>query len=183
MSVLLWAILALAAGLAAFILVGWHALPKASPLPADLELPATPMQRTARWSLAVGLAFAAAAAGVLLAYGPDTTYDNDSVRLAFTILLVASIAVLGGASIRLKSWTKQESARLDERDRAILERAPAIQSIATLVTLAVWVVGLTERFHEAGAVPLFYLYLVFWSCLMMNALGLPAGILIGYRRR
>lgn len=183
MSVLLWGILALLAGFAVLWIAGRRVMPKAPPLPADVELPATPMQRTARWSLVAGLILAVAAAGVLLAFGPETTYDDDNVRLVFTLLLLGSIVVVAGASIQLKRWAKAESASMDERDRTILERAPAIQSLATLVTLAVWMVGLIERFHDAGAVPLFYLYLVFWSCLLMNIIGLPVGILIGYRRR
>ncbi len=44
-------------------------------------------------------------------------------------------------------------------------------------------IGLVEHFHSAGAVPLFYMYLIFWSCLIVNLMALPIGILIGYRRQ
>jgi hypothetical protein len=183
MSVLLWGVLAIAAGFAALWIAGRRVMPKVPPLPTDLEIPTTPMQRTARWGLAGGLVFGAAAAAVLVFFGPDYVYDTDNVRVVFTLLVFASIAVPGGTAIQLKQRAKAHPENMDERDSAILERAPAIQSVATVITLAVWVVGLGQRFHDAGAVPMFYLYLVFWSCLVVNVIGLPVGILIGYRRR
>jgi hypothetical protein len=131
----------------------------------------------------VGLFLAACAAGVLLIYGPDTTYDNDNVRMVFTLLLLAVVFVLAAGSVQLKIRAGRDTGLIDERDQAILDRAPATQGTATILTLAVWVVGLTERFHEPGAVPLFYVMLLFWSCLVVHLLGLPLGVLIGYRRR
>ena len=182
MTVLIWGVLALAAGFAVVWIASLRAMPKPAPLPADLELPATPMQRSARWSLLGALVFAAAAAIVLLTNGPEHTYDDDNVRLLFTLLILAAILIPGVATIQLKRRAKTESSSLDERDHTILERAPAFQALATLVTLAVWIVGIAEQFHDAGAVPLFYLYLLFWSCLLMYVIGLPVGILVGYRR-
>ena len=182
MTVLLWAILALAVGLAAIAVRSRLAIPPRPPLPPDVELAATPLQRTSRWTLAVGLLLAAAAAGVVIRFGPEVTYDDDRVRLAFTLLLLAVVVVLSGAHMLLKTAADRNASLMDERDRAILERAPAIQGAGTILTLAVWVIGLTERFHQAGAVPLFYLMLLFWSCLVVNLLALPIGVLMGYRR-
>jgi hypothetical protein len=51
-----------------------------------------------------------------------------------------------------------------------------------LVTLALWVVGLQQAFWGVDAVPIVYLYLVFWSVPMVKALALPVGVLMGYRR-
>jgi hypothetical protein len=183
MSVLMWAVLALAAGFAALWIAGRRVMPKPLPLPDGVELPATPMQRTARWSLAGGVLFGATATVILAVYGPDYVYDSDGVRLVFTLLVLCSILIPGIATIHLHRRAKAGSEAMDERDRAILDRAPAMQALATLVNLAVWVIGLSERFHNAGAVPMFYLYLLFWACLFMYVIGLPAGILIGYRRR
>jgi hypothetical protein len=182
MSVLLWAVLALAAGLAALWIAGRRVMPKPPPLPDDIELPATPMQKTARWSLAGGAVLAVAATALLVVYGPDYVYDTDNVRMVFTLLVLGSILIPGVATIQLHRKAKSSLEQLDERDRAILERAPGIQALATLVNLAVWVIGLSERFHDAGAVPMFYIYLLFWSCLVMYVFGLPVGILIGYRK-
>lgn len=51
-----------------------------------------------------------------------------------------------------------------------------------LVTLAVWLIGLQESYRAEGAVPVFYLYLMFWSVLVVSLLAFPLGILLGYRR-
>jgi hypothetical protein len=182
MSVLLWGILALVLGFLVLWLAGLRVMPKGPPLPEDVELPATPMQQTARWSLLVGLILAIAAAAVLVTYGAEHTFDTRGVRMVFTLLVLGGILVPAVATAPLKRRAKLDSASMDERDHTILERAPAIQGLATVVTLAVWVVGLTEQFHDAGAVPVSYLYILFWSCLMIYVLGLPVGILIGYRR-
>jgi len=182
MTVLIWGVLAIAAGFLVLWIAGLRTMPKVPPLPEGVDLPATPMQRSAQWSLIVGLVFAAAAAFVLIGNGADTTYDDDKIRMLFTLLVLIAIVVPGVATIQLKGRAKTESASMDERDLTILEGAPAMQALATLVTLAVWVVGLGEQFRDAGAVPVFYLYLMFWSCLLMYVIGLPVGILVGYRR-
>ncbi|HSG09170.1 MAG TPA: hypothetical protein VLA36_12490 [Longimicrobiales bacterium] len=182
MSVVLWGVLALAAGLAAMVVVGRWGVNRSGPLPAGVELPATPLQRISWWGLGVGAALGAAAAGVVLVHGVQQTYDNDHVRMFFTLLLLGVLIVFAVVSALVKSWAARRDGKLDERDREILGRAPAIQSAATLVTLAVWMVGLIERFHDVGMVPLFYLYLIFWSCVVVNLLGLPVGVLLGYRR-
>lgn len=52
----------------------------------------------------------------------------------------------------------------------------------TLLMVAVWTIALREGFAEAGAVPLYYLYPLFWSCVAVYLIGLPLGILLGYRR-
>ncbi len=183
MPVLLWGILALVGGLVAIWVGVRRSLPAAEPLPKGVELPRTPLQRVAGWSLGIGLLLGAGAAGILAYHGPETTYENDNVRLAFTLLILATMVVLGGGIILIKREASRDSGLLDERDLAILDRAPAVQGVATLLTMVIWVIGLTERFHDAGAVPLFHLMLLAWSCLVVYLLGLPLGILLGYRRR
>jgi hypothetical protein len=133
-------------------------------------------------AIVLGLIFSAAAAALVLSFGPKTYYEEDGVRLTVTALLLAAITVLAFFSVRVRSWVAREDAALDERDRAIFGRAPAAQSVAMLVTLAVWIVGLQETFLSTRLVPMVYLYLVFWSCLLVNLLGLPIGVLLGYRR-
>ncbi|HSW29199.1 MAG TPA: hypothetical protein VLH75_06850 [Longimicrobiales bacterium] len=182
MIVVLWAILALVVGLAAIVVKARLAVPPRPPLPPDVELPDTPLQRTSRLSLGAGLVLAAFACGVVVVHGPEATMADDRVRLLFTALLMAILVALSGASIRLKVQAGREGGMLDERDRAILDRAPAVQGAGTILTLAVWTVGLMVRFHGAGAVPLDYVVLLFWSCLVVHLLALPVGILMGYRR-
>ena len=98
------------------------------------------------------------------------------------LLLLAILVVVGGATIWLKAQIGREDGALDERDEAILGRASATQAGAILVTLVIWTIGLAEHFHEAGAVPVSYLYLICWCCIVVHLLGLPVGVLIGYRR-
>jgi hypothetical protein len=183
MSVILWGILAIAAGLGGLALVAWLRQPKAPPLEPGTEFPATPLQRLAGWGLLAGLLPVIGAGAMVVWYGPQTIYDNDALRTPFTLLLLLVVVVFLVATVRLKTWVTRADATLDERDRTILGRAPAFQSTAMLVTLAAWMLGLIEHFHAAGAVPLFYLYLIFWSCWAVSLLALPAGILIGYRKR
>ncbi|NJD11304.1 MAG: hypothetical protein FIB01_13010 [Gemmatimonadetes bacterium] len=181
MSVLMWAVLALLGGLAVVWVGGRRAQPAREPLPEGVELPATARQRAAWGARGAGLLLSGGAAAGVIVNGPDRTYEDDGVRLLFTALVLAAVAAAAGVTM----WAKRPGAKagaLDERDQAILAQAPAAQAVAVLVTLAIWTVGLTERFHGAGAVPVFYLYLLFWSCLLVNLLAEPVGILAGYRR-
>jgi hypothetical protein len=183
MPVMLWVILALLVAVVWFWMAARRALPPRPPLPPDVELPSTLLQRASRWNLGLGLLLSACAAGVLIGYGPETVYDNDNVRPVFTFLLLAILITLGAATAWLTARARKDAALLDERDRVILDRAAATQGVAMILTLVVWEVALVEHFHEAGAVPLFYVILIFWSCLVAYSLGLPLGILIGYRKR
>jgi len=183
MTVVLWAVLAIAVGFVTIVVKARRAMPPRPPLPPDVELPDTPLQRASRWSLGTGLFLAALAIGVVAVHGPEGMMANDNARLLFTALVVAVLVALSGPGIVVaKLRTAGEGATIDERDRTILDRAPAAQGLGTILTLAVWTVGLMERFHASRAVPLDYVFLLFWSCLVVYALGLPVGILVGYRR-
>ena len=146
-------------------------------------IPATPLQRGAWWALGLGAALAAAAAFVEIHYGPEVVYQDDTLRITFTLLVRGALMVPAGVALRVWTMAKKDASALDERDRDILERAPGVQAPATILTLAIWVVALTEHFRGSAGVPTLYLYLVFWSCIVMHALALPLGILLGYRRR
>lgn len=183
MSVILWSILALAGGLGAVWVTARRARSATAPWPDDVELPATPMQRVARWSIGAGGVLAAVAAALVLMEGATATFERDSVRIVFTSLLVAVLAVVGAANVWIRSQASRRDGLLDERDRLIFGQAPAVQATGMLVTQAIWTVGLAESFHDAGTLPVFYLYLMFWSALVVHMLGLPVGILVGYRRR
>ena len=183
MPVLLWGVLAIAVILGGIWIVARRAMSPVPPLPPDVELATTYLQRSSRWSLGVGVPLSAVAAGIILFYGPDAVYDNDNIRLVFTLLLLVILMVLAWSTVWVKMRAERDPSLVDERDQAILGRAPAVQGIAVILTLAAWMIGLVEHFHSAGAVPLFYLYLIFWSCLIVNLMALPIGILIGYRRQ
>ncbi|MCG6989259.1 MAG: hypothetical protein LJF06_13915 [Gemmatimonadetes bacterium] len=182
MTIVLWSVLALGGGLLALWLAGRRMKRQEPPLPADIDLPVTPLQRISRWGIGVSAVLAAAAAALLLWNGAETTFASDPLRITFTLLLVGIVAVVGGVGIWLRAQVGRSDGVLDERDRAIVGRAPAAQAMAMLVTLAIWTIGLAEHFHDAGVVPVFYLYLVFWSVVVVDLVGLPVGILMGYRR-
>lgn len=182
MSIVLWSILALVGGFLAVWVAARRARSDEPPLPADVELPATPLQRVSRWGIALSAVLAAGAAAVVLRNGAEATFASDALRIVFTLLLLAIVVVMGGVTIWLRAQVGRGDGLLDERDRAILGRAPAAQVAGILVTLAVWTVGLAEHFHDAGAVPVFYLYLIFWSVIVVDLVGLPVGVLMGYRR-
>jgi hypothetical protein len=184
MSVILWAVLALLAGLAALALGARRVIssPTRPPLPPGEVLAPTILERTARLALGLGLIFVLAAGALVVWTGAETFYRQESVRIPVTVLLVVALVVFSMFAMRAASWARQPDGPLDERDRAILEHAPAIEGLPMIITLALWVVGLQQTFWGQGAVPLVYLYLVFWSMLLVKAMALPVGVLVGYRR-
>lgn len=182
MSIVIWGIAALVAGMLV-IAVGTRALggaPEHPPL--DESLPDTPLQRLARRGLWAGAALMAVLVGYVFSFGPDRLLQDDPVRIGFTAILLVILGIFAGISLRVAGWVRRGDARLDERDRAILAASQGLRSVAVLLTLAVWTVGLQERYWDTGSVPISYLYLVFWSCLVVSLLAFPVGILAGYRR-
>lgn len=184
MPVILWTIAALASGLLAIVVATRLAMRGRPPLalPPGERLPSTPLQRLARGCVLLGSLLSASAGAVVIRFGPLTFYDDDRVRLTVTALLLASLCALAFFSFRVGHWVRRGDGALDERDRGIFERAPAAQSGAVLVTLAVWIIGLQETFISTRLVPFAHLYLVLWSCLIVNLLALPIGVLFGYRK-
>ena len=183
MTTLLWTILAAVVGLAAIGVAARIVTPAPPPLPPGTDFPPTALQRASRWSLLIGGTLAAGAGAVLVAFGPQAVFEVDPLRLAFTALVLLVLISVGGGVAWLKRRADVDEGLLDERDRTILDRAPAVQGLGVVVVVAAWSVGLVEYFHSAGAVPTYYVTLLFWSCLVAYILALPLGVLLGYRRR
>jgi hypothetical protein len=184
MHVILWIVIALgAAALAMFIMVrrAQRVLPPIV-LPPGEHLPKTALQQLALQTLAPVSMLTLAAVAVVAYHGADVWWDNDRVRLTATGLLVAALAVFTYYITRVRIWIIRDDGTLDERDRAILASAPAGQAPAMMVTLAAWMLSLVERYHATHLVPSPYLYLIFWSLLMVSILAALAGVVIGYRR-
>lgn len=179
MAAVLWGMAAVVAGLAVTAL-GIRWLREKQP-PLDEPLPVTPMQRLSRLGLLLGAVMTVGLVALVLAFGPERTMAEDSVRMVFTLLLLSILAVFGFLSLRVSAWMRRDG-KVDERDRAILSGSHALRSSSMLVTLAVWLVGLIESYHAEGAMPLYWLYFVFWSVLVVSLLAFPLGILFGYRR-
>lgn len=156
------------------------------PLPAlpDGELlPSTPLQRLARGVLLVSVLLTLPAVGLVVYSGAERAWEDTAVRLGVLGCLVAALAVFGLYLLRVTRWIASDDGTLDERDRFILGTAPTAQAPVLLVTLVVWSIALSESFHESRVVPLVFVSLIFWSCLMMSQLSLLAGVVLGYQRR
>lgn len=71
---------------------------------------------------------------------------------------------------------------LDERDRLIMAKTPRVQWLTVIFSLVAWVIALTESYHDAGQIPVIFLYLIFMSIINVSSVAQSVGILIGYRR-
>lgn len=184
MSSILWSAAAVASGSVVLWMVARAVMPAVSGFADGEPTPSTHLQRAARWSLLLGVVPALAVAFMLPAVGLERAMADVVLRVALYGLILASLVAAGGGAwwVARRGRERAGGVVLDERDRAILERAPAVQSGATIVALAAWTVLLTERYWTVGAVPLGLVQLLFWSCLVVNLLALPAGVLMGYRK-
>ncbi len=184
MAVIFWIVLAL--GLVAVVIGAAAYRTRAVLPPIELapgeELPTTALQRLAGWALVLGVALTTTAAVIVVQAGPTTYADDDATRLAVTAFALGALVALVAPTMLAGMWAARGDRRVDERDRAILARAPAGQSAAILIVLAIWTIALQEGYRGAAGIPGEYLILIFWSCLLVSMVVSNAGILIGYRR-
>ena len=143
------------------------------------KAPMSSLHRRAWWGLAISGLTLVSVASILFSQGAAAYWENDDLRL-----LVMGI-FLGGmfayvAVVLVASARDEHANRLDERDQVILRRAATTQVAMVILTLAAWLVALPKMFHEQGAVPVVYLYLMFGSVILVTLLGQSLGILIGY---
>lgn len=156
----------------------------AEPLaPGEGRLPTAPLQRLALTSLASALVPAVVALAVWIYAGADGYQERVGVRLL--VYLLAGFAMIAGALPI--SIARRRAARgtlvLDERDEAVLRGAPAAQAWLLLVVIIGWSIGLTERYWDAGAIPVGWMAAMFWTSLIAWAVALPLGVTLGYRAR
>jgi len=144
---------------------------------ADAPMPS--LQKRALWGLVIG-ATALVAISVLLAReGLAASDRDDALRLVVLGMFLAGL--LGSAAVtNLPLLRVPARENLDERDRVVLARAPTAQVALMILGLVVWVIALSERFHDAGSVPVVYLYLIFGSIILLMMVGQSLGILLGY---
>jgi uncharacterized membrane protein len=137
-----------------------------------------PLQKRAWWGLGVGLAFTIAFVLVFVLMGGVETFDTDQ-----TFRIIINVIWIGGlvAHLVIMDFTLRK-AIVDERDKMIRDRAPRIQWIVVIFTLAAWVIGLNEVYQETSLIPATYLYVMFMSVLVASWLALSLGIIIGYWR-
>lgn len=143
---------------------------------------ATPLQRVALASLISTGAFAGPGLAVLLFGGIDQWNASAGQRVLVSVLSLMGVIAATLPILLTRRAAHRGRLVLDERDLAVLQRAPEVQSWVLVLALTAWTIGLTEQFTRAGAVPLPWLSIAFMTMLVLWALALPLGIVLGYRK-
>ena len=146
------------------------------------SLPKTALQKRAAWTLAIVAALTAAAGGSVVFFGPQVWWDDETVRLTVTFLLLAALCVYLVFTIGVRALEQRGEGAFDERDSLIMSRSCAGVGGAMMAVVAVWMVALVESHIETRLIPSYFLHLMFWSCVMTNVIASLAGILLAYRR-
>ncbi|MCP5115914.1 MAG: hypothetical protein GY953_34230 [bacterium] len=141
--------------------------------------PMSPSQKGAWCGLFVGVATLAVTAGILVDKGAAEYWENDDLRMMVVAIFVAGIVAhpLASYAFQIKA---ELSGSVDEREVAIQSRAPMVQPPAILVTLAAWNLMLARWYHDEGAVPMVYLYLIFGSVILVMLITQSFGVLLGH---
>lgn len=156
-------------------------LPGVEP-PGGERLPATLLQRYASRTLLVVVLLTLLAASMVIYHGPQVWWNSDPVRLTVTLVLLAALFAYLVFTLRIRKLEARGDGSIDERDLAIMRGSYAGVGGAMMTVVVVWMIALTEGYSDTGLVPTYYLYLVFWSCVMTNVIASIAGILLAYRR-
>jgi len=142
----------------------------------------TSLQRRALVSLVVGLVWTAVLVALFVSRGGVEAFaSDDSTRVLLSVLFVLMLLFTGFFGVPWKA-RKGPGSDVDERDLSVLQRATQAQLVAVMLTLAGWVIALTECYWDEGAVPVVWPNLMLYSALIASALGQSLGVLIGYRR-
>lgn len=179
-----WIIVALLiAGLLVYItsLRTRRLLPQIELAPGE-KLPTTTLQRYASRTLLIIVLLSGLAVGIVIYHGAQLWWENDPVRLTFTLVLIVALLAYLVFTIKIRVLESRADGSFDERDSAIVSGSYAGVGGAMMVVVTVWMIALTESFHETGSIPSYFLYLIFWSSVMTNVIASIAGILLAYRR-
>jgi hypothetical protein len=106
--------------------------------------------------------------------GPSVYWNDDAMRLQVAGIFIGGLV----AHALMMGWA---SARADERDREVMRLAPQVQVVGLMLGLAAWHIFLGQRFHDEGAIPMVYNYLIFGSLFILFMLTWFLGVLLGYR--
>jgi hypothetical protein len=139
----------------------------------------TPLQKRALYGLIFGIAWAVAIIIVFVTQGGVSAFNtNQGFRLVVDGLWIGGLVVY----LVLFRTIIGKRGKYDERDQQIMDRSPRTQWLAVIISLVVWVIALSEAYHEVGQIPLVFLFLIFMSSLIVSMIAQSAGILAGYRR-
>ena len=138
-----------------------------------------PLPKRALYGLVFGVIWAIAIIVVFILKGGVGTFNDDQgFRLIIDGLWVGGLIVY----LLLFETIGRKPSQVDERDRLIMERAPRVQWLAVIFSLVAWMIALTESYHDAGQIPVIFLYLIFMSTLIVGSVAQSVGMLIGYWR-
>jgi hypothetical protein len=100
---------------------------------ADAPMPA--LMKRAWLGLIIALTTAATITTLVAVEGAMTYWEDDAFRLNVMLIFIGGL-VIHSVLMGLLASKDEQSGGMDERDRAILARAPTVQSTAVLLALA-----------------------------------------------
>ena len=138
-----------------------------------------PLQKRALYGLIIGICLAVAVLILFLAWGGIDRFDADQgFRITIDLLWIAGLVV----PLVLFWPITRSRVNFDERDKIVMDRSSHVQWLAIILSLAVWLIVLSEAYHTSGLIPVSFLYVMFISILIISTLSQSMGILIGYWR-
>ncbi len=138
-----------------------------------------PLQKRAFYGLIFGIVWAIAIIVVFITLGGATSFETDrAFRLTMDGIWIGGLIVY----LILFYPTFRRPENFDERDKLILDRSPRTQWLAVIFTMVAWVIGLTEAYSTQGTVPTVFLFLIFFSLLIVSSIAQSIGILLDYWR-
>ena len=136
-----------------------------------------PLQKRAFYGLIFGVVWTIAIIVVFLLEGGAPAFNKDQTfRLTMDGIWIGGLVVY----LALLYPILRKRNLVDERDKLIYDRSPRTQWLAVIFALVAWVIGLAEGYHTQGQVPVVFLYLMFFSVLIVSAIAQCIGILLGY---
>lgn len=139
----------------------------------------SPLQIRALYGLVFGIIWTTALILVFILKGGAAVFDKDpGFRLLIDALWIGGLVVY----LILFQTLIRRSKYFDERDKIVMDRSARVQWIALLLSMVGWIIGLSEKFHEEGQVPIIFLFLMFIFTLLASAIAQSVGILIEYWR-
>jgi len=142
----------------------------------------TPQQSRAWYGLAIGIVWTLSMVAVFVVKGVTAFEEETGTRAIVYALFAAGILAYVAMMYITGRRMSRNGVIQDERDRMILRRVPVYQMFAVLVTLAVWMVALTEVYWDEGQIPIVFPHLIFYSAIVVNIVFASAGTLIAYWR-